>query len=47
VWAIDESARAFYQKYGFEPLLDAPDHLYLTMKTIRKLGLNAAGGAGP
>jgi GNAT superfamily N-acetyltransferase len=40
VWAIDDSARHFYLKYGFEPLTDDPNHLYLTMKTIRKLALN-------
>jgi GNAT superfamily N-acetyltransferase len=40
VVAIDDSARAFYLKYGFTPLLDDPRHLYLPMKTIRKLKLN-------
>lgn len=40
VWAIDDSARQFYLKYGFEPLADDPNHLYLTMKTVRKLALN-------
>jgi hypothetical protein len=40
VWALDESASGFYQKYGFVPLLDEPKHLYLPMKVIRKLGLS-------
>lgn len=39
VVALDESARAFYLKYGFTPLLDDPLHLYLPMKAIRKLNL--------
>ena len=34
VWAIDDEARAFYQKYGFAPLEDNPSHLYLPMKTV-------------
>jgi GNAT superfamily N-acetyltransferase len=37
VWAIDEEACRFYQKYGFLPLEDAPFHLYLPMKTIEAL----------
>jgi ribosomal protein S18 acetylase RimI-like enzyme len=41
VRAIDDEARSFYQKYGFEPLEDDPHHLYLTMKAIRKLRLDA------
>jgi GNAT superfamily N-acetyltransferase len=44
VHAIDESARNFYLKYGFEPLLDDVHHLYLPMKAIRKLNLNGAPG---
>ncbi len=39
VVALDESARAFYLRYGFMPLLDDPLHLYLPMKAIRKMGL--------
>ena len=39
VLAKDEEARAFYVKYGFIPLLDDPLHLYISIKTIRKLGL--------
>jgi GNAT superfamily N-acetyltransferase len=37
VWAIDDEARAFYQKFGFLPLEDAPLHLYLPMKTVEAL----------
>ncbi len=32
--AIDEGAKAFYQKYGFVPLLDNDLHLYLPLATI-------------
>ena len=35
--AIDETAHAFYQKFGFVPLLDDPQHLFLPMSTIRKV----------
>ncbi len=35
--AIDDGARQFYLKYGFEPLIDDPRHLYLTMAKIRML----------
>lgn len=34
VEAIDEQARAFYEKYGFVALADAPHHLYLPVATI-------------
>jgi GNAT superfamily N-acetyltransferase len=37
--AIDEAARRFYLKFGFVPLTDAPNHLFLPMQVIRKLGL--------
>jgi GNAT superfamily N-acetyltransferase len=37
--ALDEQARSFYLKYGFVPLLDDPNHLYLPMHVIRKLRL--------
>jgi ribosomal protein S18 acetylase RimI-like enzyme len=40
VRALNDSARRFYQKYGFTSLLDNEHHLYLPMKTIRKLGLS-------
>jgi hypothetical protein len=33
--AIDQSARAFYERYGFVPLLDNALHLYLPVATIR------------
>ncbi len=32
--AADDSAAAFYRKYGFMPLLDHPLHLYLPIRTI-------------
>lgn len=37
--AIDESARKFYLKYGFRPLMDDPHHLFLPMHVVRQLGL--------
>jgi GNAT superfamily N-acetyltransferase len=37
--ALDATARAFYLKYGFIPLEDDPNHLFLPMSTIRKLNL--------
>jgi len=39
VVAIDEKAREFYLKYGFVPLRDDRQHLFLPMRTIRKLKL--------
>ena len=35
VEAIDPPAGAFYEKYGFLPLLDHPSHLFLPVATIR------------
>jgi GNAT superfamily N-acetyltransferase len=35
--ALDDSAVAFYAKYGFAPLLDNPKHLYLPIATIEKV----------
>jgi len=35
VHAIDESAKAFYEKYGFVSLQDNPLHLFLPVATIR------------
>jgi GNAT superfamily N-acetyltransferase len=37
--AIDEEARRFYVKFGFQPLRDDPRHLFLPMQVVRKLGL--------
>jgi len=37
VTAIDQSAKSFYLKYGFVPLLDDPQHLYMSIKTISAL----------
>jgi GNAT superfamily N-acetyltransferase len=37
--ALNDSARAFYLKYGFTELLDDPLHLFLPIKKIRQLGL--------
>lgn len=37
--AIDESARRFYEKYGFLSLTDDPRHLFLPLTVIRKLKL--------
>ena len=39
VQALDDEAKSFYLKYGFTELLDDPLHLYLSIKTIQKLGL--------
>ena len=39
VVALNDSARGFYQKYGFTPLLDDPNHLYLPLTVVRKLNL--------
>jgi GNAT superfamily N-acetyltransferase len=37
--AVDETARRFYLKFGFTPLEDDPNHLFLPIHVIRKLGL--------
>lgn len=37
VIALNESAKNFYLKYGFKELHDNKLHLYLPLKTIRKL----------
>ncbi len=39
VRALDDDAKSFYLKYGFTELLDDPLHLYLSIKTIKKLEL--------
>ena len=43
VHALDDSAVAFYVKYGFSPLLDNPKHMYLPLATIEKV-LNRGDG---
>jgi GNAT superfamily N-acetyltransferase len=40
VVAINPSARKFYLKYGFIPLADDENHLYLPLSAVRKLGLS-------
>ena len=40
--AIDQQARAFYEKYGFVPLPDGELHLFLPIATIRD---SSRGGA--
>lgn len=35
--AIDDMAVAFYRKYGFMPLTDNPQHLYLPMATVEQV----------
>jgi GNAT superfamily N-acetyltransferase len=35
VHALDDDARRFYLKYGFLPLTDDAQHLYLTIKMVR------------
>lgn len=35
--AVDDEARGFYLRYGFTSLIDDPRHLYLPIKTIKKL----------
>jgi GNAT superfamily N-acetyltransferase len=42
--AIDDQAVSFYLRHQFIPLLDDPRHLFLTVTTIRKLGLEAMTG---
>lgn len=37
--AINESAKNFYLKYGFIELKDDPFHVYLSVKSIKRLGL--------
>lgn len=39
VVAIDDAAKRFHLKYGFTALLDDPHHLYMSIKTLRKLDL--------
>jgi GNAT superfamily N-acetyltransferase len=37
VHAIDDSATRFYERFGFERFADHPNHLLISMKTVRKL----------
>lgn len=37
--ALNDTARSFYLKFGFRPLLDDPRHLFMPMHEIRKLRL--------
>lgn len=37
VSATNDTARNFYLKYGFSPLEDAPRHLYISIKALRKV----------
>jgi GNAT superfamily N-acetyltransferase len=37
VFALNAAAREFYLKFGFTELLDDRQHLYLTVKKIRKI----------
>jgi GNAT superfamily N-acetyltransferase len=46
--AIDDAARAFYERFGFVPLLDDPRHLFLPMSLIRKVvPTSPQAGEGP
>jgi len=38
--AIDETAQAFYLRFGFHSLLDDPKHLFMPLREIRKLKLD-------
>ena len=35
--AIDQQAKAFYEKYGFAPLLDNEFHLFLPITTVQAI----------
>ena len=39
VVALNDNARRFYFQHGFSALADDPLHLYITLKTIRQIGL--------
>lgn len=39
VYALNNSAKSFYLKYGFTELNDDPYHLYIPMKTVGQLRL--------
>lgn len=38
--AIDDHAKQFYEKFGFQSLVDDEFHLYISMKTIKRLFQN-------
>ncbi len=38
--ALNERVRKWYQEFGFEPFLDDPNHLFLTVSAINALKLN-------
>lgn len=37
--ALNERAKKFYSRYGFQPLIDHPFHLFLSLETIFELDL--------
>jgi hypothetical protein len=37
--AIDDAARRFYTTFGFKSLLDDRNHLFVSMRAVRALGL--------
>jgi GNAT superfamily N-acetyltransferase len=37
--AVNDAARRFYLRYGFIPLRDNPNHLFLPMSVVRRLAL--------
>ena len=39
VFATNVAAKRFYEKYGFVSLLDNEQHMYISLKAIRKLSL--------
>lgn len=39
LYALSETAKRFYLKYGFVPLKDDDKHLYLPVDTLKKSGL--------
>lgn len=39
VEAIDENAKAFYVRHGFEPFVDQPLNLFLPLDAIRRLSV--------
>lgn len=41
--AVDDAARRFYVKFGFTSLRDDPNHLFLPMPVVRRLGLPPLG----